>query len=128
MKPVRALSIVLGILGVSMSLVLWAFIRATPDPPDIFKYAIVTLPIEVWAILFAIAGGIILIANVAERWARLAHTVGAFVYAWWGVVLTIAAINPKVVTSGYSLLCITAAFAHWVCASYWDWEREHDAV
>lgn len=126
LKPIRILSVALALLGLSMSLVLVAFIRATPDPPPIFKYALVTLPMTGWAAGFAVAGTLILVANIAERWVRLAHSFGAFIYAWWGLVLTVAAVNPKVVTSGYSLLCLIAALAHWVCASYW--KAEHDAA
>lgn len=124
LKPIRALSVTLGILGLGMSFALWGFAYAAPGPPPLFKYAIITLPLQVWSIGFGVAGVLIVAANVARDWVTVAHTYGAFIYLWWGVVLTVATVNPRVVTSGYSLMCLVIGVAHWVCAAYWDWEYE----
>jgi hypothetical protein len=126
-KPVRTMSIALGALGLLMGWSIWVFMQTSPAP-SIFKYAIITLPMEVWCIGFFAAGVLILGANLRLVSIEIAHSFGAFFYTWWGVVLTVAAANPGVVTSGYSFLCLIAAIAHWVCVAYWNWERVHHAV
>lgn len=122
-RPIRVLSISLGGFSILLATVLVGYIRATPNPPPIFRFALVTLSMETWAALFALSGLLILIANVARRWARLAHALGCGVYTWWGLVLTFATIDRGVVTSGYSFAMLIAALAHWVCAAYWDAEN-----
>lgn len=122
-RPIRVLSVALGVFSLLLAYVLVSYIRATPDPAEIFRYALITLSMQAWAVLFGISGLLILAANLARRWARLAHAMGAGVYTWWGLVLTFATIDRGVVTSGYSFAMLIAALAHWVCAAYWDAEN-----
>jgi hypothetical protein len=122
-RPIRVLSFALGLLGLGISFLLFNFLTSTPNPPPIFKYALISLSIDVWCVLFFAVGLATIVANVLHRGARAAHSFGVAVWAWWAFVLTFATVESGLATSGYSYLCGIAALAYWVCAAYWDAEN-----
>ena len=122
-RPIRVLSIALGVIGTWVSFLLFNLLSQPGGPPPIFKYALISLSVEIWCGLFFLAGLATIVVNVLHRGSRWAHSFGVFVWAWWAFVLTFATVEEGLATSGYSYLCGIAALAYWVCAAYWDAEN-----
>lgn len=127
LRPIRVLSVALGILGLILGIVIYFFLKTTDPTPPIFKYALITLNFHIWCALFLISGVLTVYGNITHKLIRIAHSFGCFVFAWWAIILTVATYDIGLATSGYSYLCMIAALAHWVCAAYWYAENPEAA-
>ena len=122
LKPIRALSISLGLASILIGVVLYFLLREPGPPPPLFRWAFVSLSFELWCGLFLLTGVGTLAANIVRRGTSAAHAFGVFVWGWWAILLTVGTTETGLATSGYSFLCAIAAIAYWVCAAYWEWE------